>query len=73
MTDCTPDDQAALERGECPDCGQTGQFLAGPRGGDALNIMCANCGAKFNVLSFDGRTWTAKLLSAQRIDNAPRS
>jgi hypothetical protein len=32
----------------CPHCGSTG-FLDGPCGGLSQNIMCAVCGAKFNI------------------------
>ena len=31
-----------------PDCGDN-NFLAGPRGGRAQNIMCNTCKSKFNV------------------------
>ena len=35
-----------LNEGECPDCGGRG-FQLGPRGGLALNVRCAGCGATF--------------------------
>lgn len=35
-----------LTRG-CPDCGCS-HFFAGPRGGVAINVRCAMCGACFN-------------------------
>jgi hypothetical protein len=36
-----------LSGGRCPDCGCTA-FRPGPRGGAALNVKCAKCGATFN-------------------------
>lgn len=38
----------ALDSGECPDCGSA-HFLESPHGGLSVNIMCADCGAKFNI------------------------
>lgn len=35
-----------FKNGKCPDCGSI-LFNPGPRGGNAHNIRCANCGAKF--------------------------
>jgi len=32
----------------CPDCGSP-EFLKGPRGGLARNVMCADCGQRFNL------------------------
>ena len=38
-----------LDDGICPDC--TGHhFLEGPHGGMNVNIKCAGCGAKFNIV-----------------------
>lgn len=39
----------ALDAGNCPDCGDH-QFLEGPHGGMSVNIECATCGARFNVV-----------------------
>jgi len=39
---------AALNRGECPDCGHRG-FLEGPHAGLAVNIKCKGCGNEFDV------------------------
>jgi len=33
----------------CWDCGSK-DFMMGPRGGMAQNVMCANCGSKFNFV-----------------------
>jgi len=30
----------------CPKCGE-GKLLAGPRGGDAINVQCDKCGEKY--------------------------
>jgi hypothetical protein len=35
----------------CPDCGSS-DFIEGPSGGMCTNIMCAGCGAKFNMSPF---------------------
>lgn len=43
----------------CPDCG-AGDFQLGPRGGLAINVRCAGCGAKF---------WFCPPFTPQRIDN----
>ncbi len=40
---------AALDDGRCPDCGRE-KFLEGPHGGLSVNIKCAGCGAKFNIV-----------------------
>lgn len=47
--------RAALEKGECPDCGGK-EFYSGPTGGISENIKCANekCGSKFNVAYVGG-------------------
>jgi len=34
---------------ECPHCGST-LFLPGPRGGASMNVTCAECLARFNVV-----------------------
>lgn len=46
----------------CPDCGRN-HFLRGPAGGLSLNIECAACGSRFNIMAPDGRD----ILMAQRI------
>jgi len=35
----------------CPDCGGD-DFREGPSGGMSTNIMCAGCGARFNMSPF---------------------
>ncbi len=40
----------ALDRAECPDCGAR-RLQEGPCGGVSMNIRCATCGARFNVIS----------------------
>lgn len=44
---------SVVENNQCPDCKKFG-FLAGPRGGLAQNVKCANreCGSRFNVTPF---------------------
>jgi len=44
-----PDPLASLDKGECPDCHGT-TFLEGPHGGLAVNIQCAQCKSKFNIV-----------------------
>lgn len=39
------------EHNKCYDCGGE-EFIPGPRGGMCVNLMCANCGARFNVSPF---------------------
>jgi len=39
---------ASIDRNTCPDCKSVGTFLQGPCGGMSMNIMCAECGSKFN-------------------------
>lgn len=58
---------AALTKGRCPDCNGD-MFYAGPQGGLAQNIQCANksCGSKFNVAPFDNG-FCGPLFLAQRI------
>lgn len=36
--------------GQCIDCGK--RLLSGPEGGGCVNVMCSNCGAKFNISPF---------------------
>jgi hypothetical protein len=44
----TSDQIAAIaDRGECPDCKESG-FLLGPEGGLTQNIMCVHCRTRFN-------------------------
>jgi len=43
-----PDPLARVRFGVCPDCRRPG-LLAGPRGGLSQNLLCAQCGARFNV------------------------
>jgi DNA-directed RNA polymerase subunit RPC12/RpoP len=38
-----------LDDGKCPDCGGT-RFLEGPHGGMNVNVKCAGCGSKFNLV-----------------------
>lgn len=40
---------AALDKGKCPDC-DGDKFLEGPHGGASVNIKCAKCGARFNIV-----------------------
>jgi DNA-directed RNA polymerase subunit RPC12/RpoP len=47
--DLLSDEQKALEEGRCPDCSST-DFFEGPCGGMSVNIKCAHCGSKFNVV-----------------------
>ena len=49
IEELTQTEVEAMDSGECPDCGNTG-FLEGPHGGMCVNIMCASCGARFNIL-----------------------
>ena len=37
-----------FESNQCPNCHKVG-FLRGPEGSLCTNIMCKNCGSKFNV------------------------
>lgn len=45
----TGQEVVALDAGKCPDCGGT-KFLEGPHGGLSVNIKCAKCGARFNIV-----------------------
>lgn len=45
----TDAEAALLNNTTCPDCLER-HFLEGPHGGMNVNIMCAECGAKFNVV-----------------------
>jgi len=40
---------AAIDKGKCPDCGST-DFYEGPHGGMNVNVECAECGARFNIM-----------------------
>jgi len=55
-----------LTAGNCPTCGKRG-FVLGPRGGQAINVECANlkCRVRFNVVTYAGR-----VMMAQSIDRA---
>lgn len=45
----SPDrDKRMIERGQCPDCGES-DLLSGPSGGMSLNVGCNNCLMEFNV------------------------
>lgn len=44
----TKDEIAALDRCECPDCG--GGLLEGSCGGMSMNVMCRDCGSRFNFV-----------------------
>lgn len=39
----------ALDRAECPDCGAK-RLQEGPCGGVSMNIRCAVCGSRFNII-----------------------
>lgn len=41
-------DIAAMEKGVCPDCGES-SLLAGPSGGMSQNVACNGCLHEFNV------------------------
>lgn len=41
-----------LKKDICPDCKTKGQWLVGPCGGIAQNIMCGNCHSRFNITPF---------------------
>jgi ribosomal protein S27AE len=56
----------ALQRDQCPDCGQLG-FDDGPRGGAGINLFCSNCGSGFNV------ALPRAIMTAQRIPRKPVS
>lgn len=46
----------------CPNC-KNEEFLAGPRGGSAQNVMCTKCGCKLNICPLpDGRIWVIEIL-----------
>lgn len=45
----TANEVTALDSGKCPDCGHD-QFIEGPHGGMNVNIKCARCGARFNII-----------------------
>ena len=49
IEELTEAEVASLDNGKCPDCEGT-RFMKGPHGGLCVNIMCAGCGAKFNVV-----------------------
>lgn len=51
---------AVIATGECPDCHHLDGFYEGPSGGLSTNIICANCGHRFNV--------TPMLGIAERLD-----
>lgn len=38
----------ALQRNECPDCGNGG-MAEGPHGGASVNVACPSCGSRFNA------------------------
>ncbi len=41
-----------VKNGICPDC--KGDLYDGPSGGLATNVICSECGHKFNVVNFFG-------------------
>ena len=51
-----PEQQADINDGKCPDCGDTLRITA--RGGPALNLECQACHARF---------WAAPLFPAKRL------
>lgn len=42
-------EEEMLGKGRCPDC-KSKEFWEGPRGGMAMNITCAKCGSRFNIV-----------------------
>lgn len=56
----TDEQEAQISEGECPDCG--GQLLKGPRGGGAINVLCAKCGHEF---------WVGRPFPTQRLPIFP--
>ncbi|HXV27104.1 MAG TPA: hypothetical protein VD862_03740 [Candidatus Paceibacterota bacterium] len=49
-TELTASERRYIEvtKGKCPDC-DGGKLLQGPEGGACMNVLCAGCGAKFNL------------------------
>lgn len=45
----TNEESLALEEHKCPDCGGK-KFLEGPHGGVCVNVECAGCGSRFNII-----------------------
>lgn len=41
-------------REKCPECGAIGSMLKGPRGGEAINIKCSECGTIFWTTPCEG-------------------
>lgn len=48
MRDCDERETRLLYQGFCPAC-EKARLLEGPHGGLCVNVLCANCGAKWNV------------------------
>jgi uncharacterized protein YbaR (Trm112 family) len=48
IIECTEAEKELLAQDICPDC-KSSTFLTGPEGGGSVNILCSQCGAKFNV------------------------
>lgn len=66
----TQDEVGALDAGRCPDCAHE-RFLKGPRGGMNVNIMCAGCGAIFNVIPGLAGSFGKERLERQIAFNQP--
>jgi len=57
-----------LTAGQCPTCGKRG-FVLGPRGGQSINIECANlkCRVRFNVATYGGRVLMAEAIETVNV------
>lgn len=49
MRDATLSEKTLINKGVCPCC-KSHTWLAGPRGGLCINIECAQCGLRANVV-----------------------
>jgi hypothetical protein len=47
----------------CPHC-ESRRFLPGPRGGSSLNVLCAGCSARYNLLIQPYEVWLIDPISA---------
>lgn len=67
MRDATAEERYQIHLGICPICHRVG-FIAGPRGGMAVNVYCANrkCRAAWNVT-----VWFDQIAFCQHIGQAP--
>lgn len=50
MRDLTAEEEIILRAGRCPFCGSRKGFQEGPHGGMSVNVKCANCGTKLNLM-----------------------